>query len=90
MNETNLQSHSGSWLFFVKSSFVISILALGIGVVFMPGDLMVKGYFSLGCLFLVSSTLTMAKTLRDQHESDRLINQINEAKTNKIINEFSG
>jgi len=89
MNESNIQSHSNSWLFYVKASFTVSIMALAAGILFMPGDIMVKAYFAIGSLFLVSSTLTMAKTLRDQHESERLINKINEAKTSRIINEFS-
>ena len=89
MNESNLQSHSASWLFFVKTSFAISVVALATGILFMPGDLMVKGYFALGSLFLVSSTMTMAKTIRDEHENQRLIHKINDAKTSKIINEFT-
>lgn len=89
MNDSQLQSQSSSWLFFVKASFVISLAAMAAGILFMPGDLVEKGYFALGSLFLVSSTFTMAKSVRDEHESQRLINKINEAKTNRILNEFA-
>ena len=54
----------------------------------IPGDLVVKGYFSISSLFLVFATITMSKTLRDEHESRRLHNKISEARTSKIINEF--
>jgi len=37
---------------------------------------------STGWLFLVSSTITLSKTMRDKHESQRLINRVSEARTN--------
>jgi hypothetical protein len=89
MNENDIQSHSPSWLFFVKASFAISMLSIAIGILLMPAVLMVKAYFALGSLFLVSATFTMAKTMRDEHESQRLIKKISDAKTSKIIQEFT-
>ncbi|MCP3867320.1 MAG: hypothetical protein GY703_04325 [Gammaproteobacteria bacterium] len=89
MQEIDIQSHSTSWLFYVKAAFVISLAAMAVGITFMPASLVVQGYFALSSLFLVSSTITMVKTLRDEHESHRLLNKISEAKTQKIINEFS-
>lgn len=89
MEYNDIQSDSSSWLFFVKASFVIALIAMGAGILFMPGGLMVQGYFALSGLFLVSSTITLSKTLRDEHEAQRLIHKISEAKTNKIIREFS-
>ena len=89
MGPIDSQSNSSGWLFFVKASFVISLLAMAAGIVFMPGDLVVQGYFALSALFLVSSTINLSKTLRDEHESQRLLNKISEAKTNKILKEFT-
>ena len=54
----------------------------------IPGDLVVKGYFGISSLFLVFATITLSKTMRDEHESRRLHNKISEARTSKIINEF--
>jgi hypothetical protein len=42
----------------------------------------------MGLLFSVGSALTLAKTLRDNHEARRLINRLTEAKAEKIIREF--
>lgn len=89
MEYNDIQSDSSSWLFFVKASFVIALIAMGAGILFMPGGLMVQGYFALSGLFLVSSTITLSKTMRDEHEAQRLIHKLSEAKTNKIIREFS-
>ncbi|GAA3920981.1 YiaA/YiaB family inner membrane protein [Litoribacillus peritrichatus] len=84
-----VQSNSQSWLFFVKVSFAISLIAMAAGIVILPADLMVKGYLAISALFVVSSTITMSKTLRDNHESQRLINKLSEAKTQQIIKEYS-
>jgi hypothetical protein len=84
-----MQGNSRSWLGFVKISFVLSVLAVIAGIVMMPIDLVMKGYMAVSALFLVNSTITLSKTLRDEHESERLINKISEAKTRKIIKEFS-
>jgi len=58
-------------------------------VFFMSGDLLTKGYLALNSLFMVSATIMLSKTLRDEHETSKLSNRINEAKTNKILKEYS-
>ncbi len=88
MNQ-EIQSNSKAWMFYVKTAFVAAIIAVGCGIVMMPAELMVKGYFAISTLFLVSSTITLSKTLRDEHESQRLLNKISEAKTNQILREFA-
>lgn len=89
MEQYDIQSNSGAWLFFVKSSFAIAIAASVAGILFLPGTLLIKGYFALSSLFLVSSTITLSKTLRDEHEAHRLINKVSEARTTQMINEFN-
>jgi len=89
MQENDIQSHSTSWLFYVKSAFAISLASMAAGILLMPVSLMVQGYFALSSLFMVSATITMVKTLRDEHESQRLLNRISEARTSKIIQEYA-
>lgn len=88
MNET-IQSNSTGWLFFVKASFGIALAAMIGGVIFCEIDFMMKAYFGLCSLFLVSSTITLSKTMRDQHESDRLINRISEARAQQLMKEYT-
>ncbi|WP_419812762.1 YiaA/YiaB family inner membrane protein [Bacterioplanoides sp.] len=85
----NIQSNSTGWLFYVKTSFALAIVAMTVGIVFSPIDLMVKGYLTMSALFLVSSTITLSKTMRDEHESEKLLNKINEAKTQQLIKEYA-
>ncbi|BES72340.1 hypothetical protein RE428_33580 [Marinobacter nanhaiticus D15-8W] len=86
--DSELSSNSTGWLFFVKVSFAIALVATGVGIVFTPIDLLVKGYMAICALFLVSTTITLSKTLRDEHESKRIHNRISEARAQQILKEY--
>lgn len=84
----NTRRDSGAWLFFVKVSFAVALAGMVFGVAVMPVDLWVRGYMVLGTLFLVGSTFTLAKTLRDEFEDARLVNQLAQARTEKLLKEY--
>jgi hypothetical protein len=86
MNQTT-QSHSAAWITFTYVSFGASALMVGIGVYLSGLDLSMKGYLTMGFLMLVQSCITMTKTMRDNHESDRLVNRIEDAKAEGLLME---
>ena len=88
MNEKRMYSDSASWIVFTKMSFLISLGAMALGISMLPLDVWAKGYLGMGLFFLVSSTISVSKTLRDKHEFDRIINRVEEAKTEKILKEY--
>jgi hypothetical protein len=59
-------------------------LTLG-GIFFLPIDLWIKGYLVMGVTMLVSSTIIVTKTMRDVQESGRLVNKLEEARTEKLL-----
>ncbi|MEM8599169.1 MAG: YiaA/YiaB family inner membrane protein [Bacteroidota bacterium] len=83
----SIQQDSSSWIFFVKVSFALSVLALGTGIAFLPVDIWIRGYLAMGGLFTVGSTITLTKTMRDHHEAQKLINRINEARAERMLKE---
>lgn len=87
--DNELSSNSASWLFFVKVSFALALLATGVGIVFAPIDLLIKGYLGICALFLVSTTITLSKTMRDEHESKRIHNRISEARAHQLLKEYT-
>ncbi|MDQ5767135.1 MAG: YiaA/YiaB family inner membrane protein [Candidatus Thiothrix putei] len=89
MNDNITLPNSSSWLFFVKLTFGIALVGMAAFIFFLEGNLLTKGYLALNSLFLVSSTIMLSKTLRDEHEAQRLLNRISEAKTNKILKEYA-
>ncbi|MEM6794358.1 MAG: YiaA/YiaB family inner membrane protein [Acidobacteriota bacterium] len=83
-----IQRDSSSWIGFVKLSFALAFSATLVGIWFMPVELWVRGYMTMGLIYVVGSSFTLAKTLRDEHEADKLINKISQAKTAKMLNEY--
>ena len=82
------QQNSPAWLFFVKASFLLSVVALAAGIFWVPGALWVKGYLAMGALYAVGSSFILSKTLRDEFESGKLVNKIEEARAERILKEF--
>ncbi|WP_299021890.1 YiaA/YiaB family inner membrane protein [uncultured Photobacterium sp.] len=76
------------WLIYAKVTFVIAVVAMVISIIKLPGDLLVKGYYSICSLFLISATITLSKAVRDQVESNRLLNKLEEAKNAQLLNEL--
>ena len=53
-------------------SFGVAAVAVGIGITYLPVDRWIRGFLAVGCLFLVSSSFTLAKCVRDQQDSQSL------------------
>ncbi len=79
--------HSPAWVVQTWLSFALSIGVTSFGIWALPVDLWVKGFMGMGLLFTIGSSLSLAKTVRDQHESDKLTARIDEARVSKLIAE---
>ncbi|MGF4382257.1 YiaA/YiaB family inner membrane protein [Klebsiella pneumoniae] len=44
-----------------------------------------KGYLGMGVALLLQSAITLTKTMRDVHEADRLVNRLEDAKTERLL-----
>lgn len=83
-----LKLDSPGWLFFVKASFACALLGMTAGVILMPVEIWIRGYLIMGSLFLVGSSFTLSKTLRDQFEASKLINRISQARAEQLLAEY--
>jgi hypothetical protein len=81
------QDHSSAWIIQTWLSFMISISATAIGIIYLPVDAWTKGFMGMGLAFSIGSTLSLAKTQRDLHENQKLISKIEEARVEKILAE---
>ena len=88
MNQT-IQPHSGAWVTFTYASFAASAFLLVIGVYFLPIDLWMKGYLTMGIVMLIQTCVTMTKTVRDNYESGKFVNRIEDAKAERLLMEVS-
>jgi len=80
---------TGAWRFQVIAAFVVALGLTTGGVLYLPAENWVKGYLLMGLYFTVSSAFALAKTLRDAHESSRIVSKISEAKTEKMLRELA-
>lgn len=79
--------NSKGWIFFTMVSFVVAVGATLIGAWMTDMTLEMKGFITMGVLLITSSSFTLAKTMRDEHEARRFHNQIEEARTEKLLRE---
>lgn len=85
----NIQKDSTAWQLFVWVNFSLAVMATSFGILFLPIDLWFKGYMAMGFLFTIGSTFSLAKAIRDEHEAKKLINKIEQARTEKILKELN-
>jgi len=81
----NSQPHSGAWVSFTYASFLAAAVMVGAGILFLPLDWWAKGYLGMGVVMLVQSCVTMTKTVRDMHEASRMVNRIEDARTERLL-----
>ncbi len=79
--------HTAAWKTFTLVSFAAAAAMLALGIFFLPADIWIKGYLGMAAIFLTGTTFTLAKTLRDEHEANRLINKIEDAATERVLRE---
>jgi hypothetical protein len=84
---TAAQKSSPAFLAQAAIAFGLSFIATGLGIVYLPLDIWQRGFLLMTVLFLVSSTFTLGKVVRDQHESARVHHRIDEARMEKLMAE---
>jgi hypothetical protein len=74
-----------AWVSFSYVSLGASILMVGGGIFALPLDWWIRAYFAMGMVMVVQSCFTLSKNIRDVHEANRMINRIEEARTEKLL-----
>jgi hypothetical protein len=80
---------SAAWIFYTYISFAIAGILTVTGIQLLPVEFWTRAYLLMGTCFLVGSTFTLSKTLRDQHEAAKLVNRLEEAKTERLLKEYT-
>jgi hypothetical protein len=82
-----IQPHSSAWVVQTWVSFIISVGITFLGIWYMPAEPWVKAFMSMGLLFTIGSTFSLAKTVRDQHEAQSIKQRIDDARVSRLIAE---
>ena len=86
--QAQTSGHSGSWIAFTYASFFASSAMVALGILFAPIDIWIKAYFAMGAALLVQASIVVTKTLRDVHESGKLVNRLEDAKAERLLMEI--
>jgi hypothetical protein len=68
-------------------SFAISLLAIGLAIIFLPGDAWIRGVLAIGVLYAVTSAFTLSKTVRDRQESASVMSRVDQARLERLLAE---
>ena len=68
-------------------SFALSMCGLLLGVAYLPVGGWMRAFMAVGVLYTVTSTFTLAKCVRDQHESTRVLSRVDEARLQRFLAE---
>lgn len=66
-------------------AFAVAVVALAFGIAYLPVDPWMRAFLALGSLFLVTSTFTLAKCVRDAQENSGLTSRLDQARLDKIL-----
>jgi hypothetical protein len=87
-NDLNLKA-SSAWTLFTYVSFGIAAVMMAGGIYFLEASFAAKGFYAMSALMLVHTTVALSKSLRDDQESSKMINKIEDARTEKLIMEMN-
>ncbi len=73
--------------FYVQAalSFGISVAAVSIAIAYLPVDAWMRAFLALGLLYVVTSSLTLAKCVRDHQEASAVVNRVDQARLDKLL-----
>ena len=88
MTNTTLPARTTAAFFLQAAlSFGTALIAVGAGIAYLPADSWMRAFLAVGTLFLVSSSFTLAKCVRDQQEASTVRVRVDEARLDKLIAE---
>jgi hypothetical protein len=87
--ETPMLRNSHAWTMFTVGSFIVAAAMMAGGIYFLEASFAAKGFHSMSAIMLVHTAISITKTLRDNEEASKLINRIEDAKTEKLLMEVN-
>jgi hypothetical protein len=84
-------SNSNTTAFYAQAviSFGLSLAAVTIGVAYLPVGAWIRAFLLVGLLYVVTSSFTLAKCVRDHHEAQRVVQRVDEARLERLIAEHN-
>ncbi|MFD0743051.1 YiaA/YiaB family inner membrane protein [Phytohabitans flavus] len=73
--------------FFVQAalSFGVSLFAACVAIVYLPVDIWIRSFLALALLYVVTSSFTLAKCIRDHQETTEVVTRVDQARLDKLL-----
>ncbi|MBL7489557.1 hypothetical protein I6A60_39695 [Frankia sp. AgB1.9] len=86
---TKAPSSRGTTAFLVQSavSFGIALVAVLWAAAHLPGDGWMRAFVFLGLLYVVTSSFTLAKCVRDQQEAANVVSRVDQVRLERLLAE---
>jgi hypothetical protein len=85
----SLAKNTAAYFLQAAVAFGVSFVgALG-GIFFLPLDIWQRLFLAMSVLFLVTSSFTLSKVIRDQHEAATIRVRLDEARMEKLLAEHN-
>jgi hypothetical protein len=79
------QKNTSAFYMQAAVSFGVALFAMMAAIYYLPADPWVKAFLAIGTLFLVTSSFTLAKCVRDAQETTSLSSRLDQARVDKIL-----
>ena len=75
--------------FFVQAaiSFGVSLAVTIIGIGYLADSRWVRAFLALGLIYVVTSSFTLAKCIRDRQEETAIVSRVDQARLDKLLAE---
>lgn len=76
--------------FFAQAALAFGLALTGmiIGELYLPASGWTRAFLALGTIFLVTSSFTLAKCVRDAQETGSVISRLDQARLERLLAEF--
>lgn len=68
-------------------SFGLALGAMVMGVAYLPVGGWVRAFLGVGLLYVVTSSFTLAKVVRDRQEVGQMVSRVDQARLDKLLAE---
>ena len=66
-------------------SFGVAMFAVMVAVYYLPANPWIKAFFALSICYLVTSSFTLAKVIRDRQEDEMIFSRLDQARLEKAL-----
>lgn len=87
INPEQQDLHSSGFVAQVWIAFVVALGSAATGIYLLPIDGWPRAFLALSFAMVTTTSITVSKTVRDLHESSRLVKKIDEARVTKLLTE---